>query len=110
MVFFLHLVELLGDGMGFSDGPCYFYRKHLSKPPKTKGEHSLILPRQRLELKSGKLFLVFCSACACVAQELARAQGYRNWKKCPAVFFGGRPQYTTSPDVGTEKEELQKGF
>ena len=26
------------------------------------------------------------------------------------MFFFGRPEYTTSPDVGTEKEEFQKGL
>lgn len=44
---------------------------------------------------------------------------HRNWlgrkgtgtgKSAQRCFFFGRPEYTTSPDVGTEKEEFQKGF
>lgn len=31
-------------------------------------------------------------------------------EKVPSGVFFGRPGYTTSPDVGTEKEECQKGF
>lgn len=52
--------------------------------------------------------LLFCMCMCCTG--IGSGARVQELEKVPSGVFFGRPEYTTSPDVGTEKKEFQKGF